>query len=141
MVASTGERIHHDVIERAVELSRRGHTAFYVLSIAQIYGSALGLQHPGLYPTKREWQAQADIVSDAVKALRRRGFEAEGRVLGTRNPSKTIVREALRSGCEAIVMGTWPFSWWRRLLMQDQASWVVRRTTLPVHLVSLPAKH
>ena len=112
-----------------------------VISTARVYGTALGLQHPGLRPTKREWQAQADIVEDAVRVLKRAGFEAKGRVVGTRHPNKVITNEALKMGCRAIVIGARPTSRWRILLWQDEVSLLLRRAALPVHVVPLPAKH
>jgi hypothetical protein len=140
LLASTGEPFHHTVIESAVRLAGRGRSAFHVLSTARIHGTAFGLQHPGLYPTKREWQAQVDLVADAVKALRRREFEADGRVLGTRNPSKVIAREAQRLGCRAIVIGWRPLPWWMTYLLQDDVWWLQRRSKVPVYPVEYEPK-
>jgi nucleotide-binding universal stress UspA family protein len=109
----------------------------HVLSIAQIFGTALGLQHPGLFPTKREWRAQADLVEDAVKALERRGFSAKGQVLGSRHAGKAIANVAATQGCAAIVIGAAPLPRWRQLLQQDETRKVVRRAKVPVHLVDM----
>ena len=60
-------------------------------SIARVHGVSFGLPMPGLLPTRREWQEQRDHVARAVKRLRRKGLEAEGHVLGTRNATKKIL--------------------------------------------------
>ena len=141
LVASTGEPFERPVLDRAIELGRAsGASTMRVISTARVYGTALGLQHPGLRPTKREWQAQADFVGEAVRILKRAGFEAKGRVVGTRHPSKVISAEALKTGCRAIVIGARPTSRWRILLWQDDVSLLMRRAHLPVHVVPLPAK-
>lgn len=139
LLASTGEAFHPEVIERAIALSAQYGPTVHVLSTARIWGTALGLQHPGLYPSKREWAEQADIVTQAVEALSSRGIDARPRVTATRNPSRVIAREAERLGCQAIVMGVRPLSQWARIIQQDEASRVQRRTRIPVHLVPLGA--
>jgi universal stress protein family protein len=126
------------VVDHAITLATNPRSFVHVLSTARIWGTALGLQHPGLYPTKREWQEQRDIVAGAVKALQRHGFETDGRVLGTRSPSKVIAREAARLGCRAIVIGWRPLSWWMTYLLQDEVWWLQRRSRVPVIHVQIP---
>jgi nucleotide-binding universal stress UspA family protein len=109
----------------------------HVLSIARVWGTALGLQHPGLYPTKREWKAQTDIVADAVKRLERHGFTAKGRVVGSRHPAKAIANVAAAEGCSAIVIGAAPMSRWRQVLQQDETRKLVRRAKVPVRVVNV----
>jgi nucleotide-binding universal stress UspA family protein len=141
LVASTGEPFDHRVLERAIELAREsGESTIRVLSTARVYGTALGLQHPGLFPSKREWQAQADLVADAVRILKRAGFDARGRVVGTRHPSKAITNEAVSSGCGSIVIGGRPVARWQTLLGQDDIGSLSRRSPVPVHVVELPPK-
>ncbi len=139
LVASTGPAIDRRVIDEAVSLARTmsPRPVIHVLSIAQVFGTALGLQHPGLYPTKREWKVQADIVAHAVKALERGGFIAKGRVLGSRHAGKAIARVAAAEGCVAIVIGAVPMSRWRQLLFQDEIPKLVRRATVPVRVVDM----
>jgi len=103
-----------------------------VLTIARIWGTALGIQHPGLYPTKREWQKQLGSVGDAVRTINRAGLEARGGVIASRNPSKVIAREAKRLGCRGIVIGAGPISWRMSWLLQDEARWVKWRSQVPV---------
>ena len=135
LVASTGEPFDRRVIDGAVKLAGPSRPVMHVVSIARIWGTALGLQHPGLYPTKREWRAQADLVEDAVKDLKRRGFEADGRVIGSRHPGKAIARAAGDAGCQAIVMASRPMPAWRRLLQGNDEKAVARRTAVPVYTV------
>lgn len=141
LVASTGEPFERIVLDRAVELARRGGSkAVHVISTARVYGTALGLQHPGLFPSKREWDAQAGIVADAVRFLKKAGLDAKGRVVGTRHPSKVINKEAITTGCRAIVIGTRPVATWRKLLWQDDVHMLTRSATVPVDVVMLPAR-
>jgi nucleotide-binding universal stress UspA family protein len=140
LIASIGEPFESSVLDRAVELARSGGwKAVRVISTARVYGTALGLQHPGLFPTKREWDAQAGIVADAVRILKKAGLDAKGRVVGTRHPSKVINKEAVATGCSAIVIGTRPVARWRKLLWQDDVHLLTRTATMPVHVVLLPA--
>ena len=105
MLASAGEPFDHAVVDHAITVATRTNSFVHVLSTARIWGTSLGIQHPGLFPTKREWQAQLKIVGDAVRALRFAGLEAKGGVIATRNSSKVITRQAGRFGCSAIVVG------------------------------------
>jgi len=133
LVASTGERFDRGVIEGAVKLAGATRPVMHVVSIARIWGTALGLQHPGLYPTRREWRAQADLVADAVKDLERRGFEAHGRVIGSRHPSKAIAHAARDARCDAIVIAARPMPRRRRWVQGDDVRGVARRTDVPVY--------
>jgi nucleotide-binding universal stress UspA family protein len=137
LVASTGEPFDRRVLDGAVKLAGPNRPVMHVVSIARIWGTALGLQHPGLYPTKKEWRAQADLVEDAVKDLKRRGFEADGRVIGSRHPGKAIARAAGEAGCDAIVMASRRIPAWRRLLQGNDERAVARRVGIPVHVVDL----
>lgn len=108
----------------------------HVFSVARVWGTSLGFPNPGLYPTRHEWEEQRENVDRAVAELRRRGLEANGRVVGTRAGAKRIVREAQALGCEAIVMGA---DAPRHRLIADfmwsqEAYRVKRRASLPVHL-------
>jgi hypothetical protein len=126
------------VIAHAVTLARKAPSSFvHVMSIARIWGTGLGIQHPGLFPTKREWQAQLEIVGDAVRQVKHTGLDARGGVIASRNASKVIAREAGRLGCSAIVMGWRPLPWWMTYLLQDDVWWVQRRSKVPV----IPIEH
>jgi nucleotide-binding universal stress UspA family protein len=103
LLASEGRDISEAAVARVLELLDRD-ASVYVLSIARVHGVAFGLPNPGLLPTKREWDEQREMVRKVVKQLKRKGIEADGRVIGTRNATKKIVDEAKISGCDAIVM-------------------------------------
>lgn len=136
LLASEGRDISDAAVARVLELLDRD-ASVYVLSIARVHGVAFGLPNPGLLPTKREWDEQRDMVGKVVKRLRRKGIEADGRVIGTRNATKKIVGEAKISGCEAIVMTADPdrnrvvgdFAW------SQEPQRVRRKAKIPVFLV------
>lgn len=133
LLASEGRRIPAAAIEAAAALSDRVH----VFTVVRVWGTSLGLPNPGLLPTKPEWDEQREVIRDAVAALTRHGVEATGHVLATRKPTKRIVGEAERLGCEAIVMAADPPR--NRLvadLMWSQEPYRVRRrASMPVYLV------
>ena len=136
LLASEGRPIPDSAIARAIELTARGGTV-HVLSIARVHGVAFGLQTPGLLPTKREWEEQRQLVTHAVRRLRRKGLKAEGHVLGTRKAAKRICEEAFREDCEAIVMAADPDR--NRvvgdMLWTQEPQRVRRRAKVPVYLV------
>ncbi len=137
LLASEGRAISDAALARAIEFARAGGASVHVFSVARVHGVSFGLPVPGLLPTKREWEEQRTIVSRAVKRLRRKGIEAEGHVLGTRNASKGIIREAKTEGCDAIVMAADPD---RNRIVGDmiwsqEPQRVRRRAKVPVFLV------
>lgn len=133
LLASEGRAIPR----RAVDYAARFGAPVHVFSIARVWGTSLGFPNPGLLPTRKEWDEQRKLVTTAVKALRRRGVEADGHVLGTRKATKRIVGEAERLGCDAIVMAADPprgrlvadFLW------SQEPYRVRRRAKIPVYLV------
>ena len=133
LLASEGRAIP----KRAVDFAARFGAPVHVFSIARVWGTSLGFPNPGLLPTKSEWDQQRKLVAAAVKALRKRGIEADGYVLGTRKATKRIVGEAERLGCDVIVMAADPP---RSRLLADflwsqEPYRVRRRAKVPVHLV------
>lgn len=137
LLASEGRPIPDAAVDRTIELATRSDASVRVFSIARVHGVSFGLQTPGLLPTKSEWDAQREIVSKAIKRLKRRGVEADGHVVGTRKATKAIVAEARRAGCDAIVMSA------DRdrnrvvadLLWSQEPQRVRRRAKVPVFLV------
>jgi nucleotide-binding universal stress UspA family protein len=107
-----------------------------VFTVARIHGVAFGMPNPGLLPTKREWAEQRDAVASAIKRLKRRRVTADGHVVGTRNATKMILKEATAHGCEVIVMGADP----DRNRVVGNAMWnqepqrIRRKSKLPVYL-------
>jgi nucleotide-binding universal stress UspA family protein len=137
LLASEGRPISDAAIQRALDLACEHGAGVHVFSVARVHGVAFGLPNPGLLPTKREWQEQRDIVAKAVKRLRRKGIEADGHVLGTRNATKKIIQEAAEHACDAIVMAADPD---RNRLVADfmwtqEPQRVRRRAKVPVFLV------
>ena len=104
LLASEGRTIPGAAIARTIELARPADASVRVLSIARVHGVAFGLPNPGLLPTKREWDEQREMVGKVVKRLERKGIDADGHVVGTRNAAKRILQEAELAGCDAIVM-------------------------------------
>jgi nucleotide-binding universal stress UspA family protein len=138
LLASEGSRIPAEALRFAADLSRESKAPVLVFVIARIWGSAFGLPHPSLMPTKREWQTQRELAAEAVDELSRRGAAATGKVVSSRNAAKRIVAEAKRRGPRAaIVMAAPPprhrfianFFW-------EQEPYRVRRLAeSPVYLV------
>ena len=125
-------------MDLAARMAERSNAPVHVFSIARVWGTGFGLPNPGLLPNKKEWDKQYDVVRKAVSRLRRKGIEADARVIGTRAGAKRIVQEAKRRGCDAIVMGADPprnallrdFSW-----SQEPYRVKSRAGDLPVYLV------
>jgi nucleotide-binding universal stress UspA family protein len=137
MVASEGRPISHEVIVQALELARPQKAYVFVLSIARVWGTAMGFPNPGLQPNKREWDEQKRIVKEAVSAFEKAGHESNGIVLATRRAAKRIAAEADARDMDAIVMGADP----DRGLLGDfvwahEPHRVARRSSkVPVYLV------
>jgi nucleotide-binding universal stress UspA family protein len=137
LLASEGREVSSGAVEAAASIAKRSNAPVRVFSIARIWGTSLGLPMPGLLPQKREWDAQRDFVTRAVKALRRQGIDAEGQVVATRRPAKRILREAQRFRCDVIVMGAdrkrpWLIADW---MWSQEPYRVRRRAKVPVVLV------
>jgi nucleotide-binding universal stress UspA family protein len=138
LLASEEREIPRAAIDLAARMARRCGAQVHVFSIARVWGSSLGFPNPGLMPTKAEWDKQREVVKHAVTRLRRKGVDADGRVVGTRAAAKKIVREAHRLGCDAIVMGADPpRSRFVGDFMWSQEPYRVKRRAgdLPVYLV------
>jgi hypothetical protein len=132
LLASTGKAFDPEVIEHAIRVAKSPSSFVHVISIARIWGVALGIQHPGLYPSKLEWKEQLEIVGKAVRTLKRAGLDTRGGVIASRNASKVIAREAGRLGCSTIVIGWRPLPWYLTYLLQDDVWWLYRRSKVPV---------
>ncbi len=137
LLASEGRPISEDAVTAAYKLAKPTGAKIKVMSIARIWGSAFGLPHPGLRPTKSEWQAQRDIVEAAITSLEKRGLDVRGEVLGSRNAAKAIIRHADSIGAEAIVMAADAEPHWSlRGLMWSHLPYIVaRRSNVPVYLI------
>jgi len=138
LLASTGAPFDPALIERVAELAAGGQPRVYVLSIAKIWGTSLGLPHPGLYPSKREVEEQKRIVADAARQLKRRGLEVRTRVIATRKAARTIAEFAELRHCKVIVLADPAMPRWRRFVEGSRSREVARKTRIPVHAVPTP---
>lgn len=137
LLASEGRPFDEEAVRLAARLARGRCGHVRVLSIARMWGTSFGLPHPGLLPNKREMAEYESNVAKAVRALKRAGVSADGHIISTRKPTKSILGEAERQECEAIVMGadarrTWlvgDFMW------SQEPYRVRRRARIPVYIV------
>jgi hypothetical protein len=125
LIATSGIYIPPAVIRQAVELS--GGRPVAVVSIARIYGSALGLPNPGLLPTRKEMEEQRALVTKAIDRLERSGVEAWGQVAATRRYGKTIAKAARARGVGHVLVVTPQMPRWRLMIEGDVARDVKRR--------------
>jgi nucleotide-binding universal stress UspA family protein len=138
LLASEERDIPRAAVDLAARIAERSNAPVHVFSIARVWGTSFGFPNPGLLPSKKEWDRQYEVVRKAVARLRRKGIDADARVIGTRAAAKRIVNEARRLGCDAIVMGADPpkpalvrdFSW-----SQEPYRVKSRAGDLPVYLV------
>jgi Universal stress protein family len=145
VLASLGPAIPASVVERFVEVARevqgqdRPAPIVHVVSIARIWGTALGLPHPGLRPNRFELEEQQEIVHATLTEVQRRGFTGKTRIFMTRNPAKAIVRHAESIGASAIVVGD-PSKRGPGLLrsiLWNPVRDMSRRSRIPVHAVAI----
>lgn len=137
LLASEEREIPRAAVDLAARIAERSNAPVHVFSIARVWGTSFGFPNPGLLPSKKEWDKQHEVVRKAVARLRRKGIEADARVIGTRAAAKRIVQEAKRRDCDAIVMGADPprsrfvgdFMW------SQEPYRVRRRADVPVFLV------
>ncbi len=137
LLASEGRPISPAATAFAARLAKNAGGSVHVLTIARIWGSSFGLPHPGLMPTRREWQAQHDLVVDVLSRLKRQGIDGTGQVLSSRNAGKRILKEAKLRGSDAIVMGAdGPRHWVINDMIWSQEPYRIRRLApMPVYLV------
>jgi nucleotide-binding universal stress UspA family protein len=140
LLASEGRKFSDAVVARVVELARAGDASVRVFSIARVHGTSFGMPNPGLLPSKAEWREQHELVSSAVKRLKRKGIDADGHVVGTRKSTKRIIEEAHLSGCDAIVMASDPDRnrFVGDMMWSQEPQRVRRKAKLPVFLVPDP---
>lgn len=126
LIASNGVAVPN----AALRLARRvgGGQPVAVISIARLYGSGLGLQNPGLMPTRKELAEQQEIVQRAVASLEKGGSEAWGQVAISRRPVKTIAAAAKARGvAHVIVVRPEQPARWRAVVEGDMAKEIARK--------------
>jgi nucleotide-binding universal stress UspA family protein len=137
LLASEGRPISPEAVAKAAELARDSGAKVHVLSVARIWGTAFGLQHPGLFPSPRELESQRHIVANAIDALERSKIEATGEILRSRTAAKAIAAKARQRGYLGIVMtADQEPHWFARGFLWSHEPYRVRGLSkLPVHLV------
>jgi nucleotide-binding universal stress UspA family protein len=137
LLASEGRQIPPAAVATAVELAKASGASVHVFTVARIHGTGFGMPMPGLLPTKQEWAEQRDIVAKTIRRLQRKGLDADGHVLGTRNATKKILAEAKKEGCDAIVMASDPDRnrFTGNMMWTQEPQRVRRKAKLPVYLV------
>ena len=117
-----------------------GRTPVAVVVITRIHGYALGIPNPGLLPTRKEQDAAAEAVADAVRALKKLGITADGQVAATRNSGKTLARIArVRNVRHVVLDNPSEGGRLRRLIEGDPAAGLRRRLDPAVELHRVPA--
>ena len=124
----------------AARLAAPSGAPVYVFAIARVHGTNLGFPNPGLLPTRQEWDAQHKSVAKAVKALRKRGVRAEGRVVGTRSAPITMASQPRRSASWTIFLAADPprSAWVSDFIWSQEPQRVRKRARVPVYLVTDP---
>jgi hypothetical protein len=145
LLAGLGQPFSPAAVRRAAELvdqaKRTTDIPVAVLTIAKIHGSSFGLPHPGLMPTKKERDAQVNLLEDAIASLGKLGVKADGQVAVTRRFLRTIVRVAQVRKAEYVVMDDQGGSPLRRWLEGDAARYIGRRVApdATVEVVAAPS--
>jgi nucleotide-binding universal stress UspA family protein len=131
LLAGLGKPFSPAAIRRAGELAGQAQGAIdplvAVLTIAKVYGSSFGLPNPGLMPTKKERDAQVELLEDTIASLRKLGVTADGQVAVTRKILRTIVHVAQLRQAEFVVMDDQGGSPLRRWLEGDAARYIGRK--------------
>ncbi len=139
LLASQGRPFSDEAVDTAITMA--GGQPIRVLTIAKIYGTSLGLQNPGLFPSRREMQEQRDIVADAIRRIKRRGGKAQGEVIATRNNAKTFLRAAHRYSVRHVVLEPAAGGKLRKLVEGDPSGTLRRRLgqDVQIHVIDRSA--
>jgi nucleotide-binding universal stress UspA family protein len=140
LLVSPSIPLTRETIQKAVELATPLDAKITVLGIAKIYGTSLGLPHPGLQPTNTEWELERQIAHEAAEELEGRGFEVRVALSRARNIPKMIARWGVAKNFHAIVVPEAERPGWRRAIEGDVAREIGRRTDIPVHVVPVPSQ-
>jgi len=120
LLASPGVPFSDSAVTAA--LARTEGQPIRVLSVAKIYGTALGMQHPGLLPSRGELAVQEEIIAAAMRRIEVAGGEAKGEVIATRDNAKTFLRAAIRYSVRHVVLEPGMAGRVRRLVEGDPAA-------------------
>jgi hypothetical protein len=118
LAAPNGDPIPASAVRDALRRSGGGPVA--VVTIARIYGSAMGLPNPGLMPTRKEMAAQKSQVEKTIRQIEKSGSQAWGQVAASRKPIKTITQVAKARGVRHVIVVRTPQSQrWRQVVEGD----------------------
>jgi nucleotide-binding universal stress UspA family protein len=140
LVASAGDPFPQAVLDAVVDAAGGQRPEVVVLSVARIWGTALGLPHPGLYPTRREMDDQWAVVDTAADALLAHGFPVRTAVVRARHPGRAIARSADRLGVGLVVIADPGRSRWARIFRGNPPAEIARRTGVAVQPVTVARK-
>ena len=133
IAAPFGDPVPASAVKKAVQTSEGEPVA--VVTIARIYGSALGLPNPGLMPTRKEMTAQKEQVESAIRLIEKGGTQAWGQVAASRKPLKTIAEAARARGVRhVIVVRTEQSKRWRQVVEGDIVKDISRKLGPEVHV-------
>lgn len=137
LIASEGRPISDEVIDLAAAMHDGDGGQVTVLTVARLWGTSFGLPNPGLRPSKAEMQVQKDNMLSALDRLEAAGIEADGHIVTTRHPSKSIRKQVAQRNCDAVIMGAdIRRPWFLRSTMWSQEPYrVLAHLQVPVHLV------
>ena len=130
-----------ELVQRTLELAGPEHAKITVLGVAKIYGTSLGLPHPGLQPNRIEWQIVRDGVEEAADELRAHGFEVRVGLTRARNIPKMVAKWVQARNFHAVVVSAPDKPRWRALVEGDLAREITRRSGVPVHAVPVASPH
>jgi hypothetical protein len=126
LIASNGVPVPGSAVRLALRMG--GGEPVAVLNIARLYGSSLGLQNPGLMPTRKELAEQKQVVERTVHSIEKAGVQAWGQLAITRRPAKTISAAAKARGVgHVIVVRPEQPVRWRQVVEGDLVKEVVRK--------------
>ena len=135
LLASPALPFTAELIERARELATPEHAKITVLGVAKVFGTSLGLPHPGLQPNRPEWERLRGDVHATADTLRADGFEVRVALSKSRNAAKMIAKWVRAKNFHAVVVPVLERSRWRVAIEGDLAAEVGRRSGVPVHAV------
>jgi nucleotide-binding universal stress UspA family protein len=140
LVASAGDPFPEAVLDAVVDVAGQERPEVVVLSVARIWGTALGLPHPGLYPTRREMDDQWAVVDTAADRLKAKGFPVRTAVVRARHPGRAIARSADRLGAGLVVIAAPGGRRITRILRGNPPAEIARRTGVAVRPVAVTPK-
>jgi hypothetical protein len=138
-LVSPNALLPREAIAKTIELATPERAKITVLGIAKIYGTSLGLPHPGLQPTRTEWELQSQVVQEAADELKQRGFDVLVALSRARNTAKMIAKWGRAKNFHAIVVPEPERPAWRRMIEGDLKNEIGRRSDIPVHTVMTPS--